>query len=268
MDHKMNEQVAQLKIPYLYFNLSNEERESAIYFLLESILKARDRGRGLPKSKGFDEDVNIYLAHLLFAITLPEYHDMADSFLSPKPEQVFEWVRDTEDPMLRYFIFKVNADNLLVQSTVFNPDPELAKRFSIKKDKREVADEGSMAAVLYYNHASRCHEGLHEKKTGVGEVLEKIAGNFDLYRKILADVRPDYFKLIDCFREQAFQNFYVKLDGYERQHQKEIKMEHFLEAYQRWLLQRDPGQKNKVLSLARELQKLDPEFRFDVTKLN
>ena len=137
----MNGKMEQVKIPYLYFNFSNEERESAIHYLLECILKARDKGRGLQKVRGFDEDVNIYLAHLLFAITLPEYHDMADPFLSARPEQVFEWVRDTEDPMLRYFIFKVNADNLLVQSTVFNPDSELAKRFPFKKDNTEAVNE-------------------------------------------------------------------------------------------------------------------------------
>ena len=105
---------------YLYFSLSNEDRESAIYFLLESILKAKDQSRGLTRTLAFDEDVNIYLAHLLFAISIPEYHDMADPFLSTNTQEVFEWVRETEDPMLRYFIFKVNADHLLVQSSIFN----------------------------------------------------------------------------------------------------------------------------------------------------
>lgn len=264
----MDGKTAQANIPYLYFSFSNEERESAIHYLLESVLKARDQARGLGKARGFDEDVNIYLAHLLFAITLPEYHDMADPFLSNQPEQVFEWVRDTEDPMLRYFIFKVNADNLLVQSTVFNPDPELAKRFLMKKEKKDEKNEVSLATTLYYNHASRCHAGLHDKKTGVGEVLEKIAGDLPLYQKVLAGVRTDYFKLIDCFRDQAFQNFYIKMGGYEKQYLKEIKMEHFLEAYQQWLCKRDPVQKVKVLALARELQRLDPEFRFDPSKLN
>ena len=263
----MNGKVEQVKIPYLYFNLSNEERESAIYYLLECILKARDQAHGFLKAPVFDEDVNIYLAHLLFAITLPEYHDMADPFLSAQPEQVFQWVRETEDPTLRYFIFNVNADNLLVQSTVFNPDPELAKRFPAQKNKKGEKDEEAMAAVLYYNHACRCHEGMHDKKTGVGEVLAKIAGNIGLYQRILAGVRPDYLKLIDCFRDQAFQHFFVKMEGYEKQYQKEINMEFFLEAYQQWLLRRDPVQKNRVLALARELQGMDPEFRFDAAKL-
>ena len=265
----MNEKKEQdPKAPYLYFSLSSEERESAIYFLLESILKARDQTHDLTRTLSFDEDVNIYLAHLLFAISLPEYHDMADPFLSTNTNEVFEWVRETEDPMLRYFIFKVNADQLLVQSTIFNPDPKMAKRFSLKKDAKDEKSEERLSAILYYKQASRCHAGVYDKKTGVGEVLGKIAGQFDVYRHILTGVKEDYFKFIECFREQAFQHFLVKLNGYEKDHLRDIKMEQFLEAYQGWLSTKAPEAKNRILYLAQELNQLDPQFRFDVTKLN
>ncbi len=256
------------KAPYLYFSLSSEDRESAIYFLLESILKAKDQSLGLTRKLSFDEDVNIYLAHLLFAISLPEYHDMADPFLSTNTNEIYEWVRETDDPMLRYFIFKVNADHLLVQSTIFNPDPKMAKRFSIKKEGADEKNEERLSAILYYNQAARCHAGVYDKKTGVGEVLGKIAGQFDVYRHILTGVKEDYFKFIECFREQAFQHFLLKLSGYEKDHLRDIRMEQFLEAYQGWLSTKAPEVKNKILHLAQELSQLDPQFHFDVTKLN
>ncbi|MFA7255882.1 MAG: hypothetical protein WC133_07325 [Candidatus Omnitrophota bacterium] len=256
------------KAPYLYFSLSSEDRESAIYFLLESILKAKDQTHGLTRTLSFDEDVNIYLAHLLFAVSLPEYHDMADPFLSANTSEVFEWVRETDDPMLRYFIFKVNADHLLVQSTIFNPGPQLAKRFSVKKDGKEETNEERLAAIFYYSQAAKCHAGVYDKKTGVGEVLGKIAGQFDVYRHILTGVKEDYFKFIECFREQAFQHFLVKLNDYEKDHLRDIKMEQFLEAYQGWLSTKSPELKNKILHLTQELSRLDPKFCFDVTKLN
>lgn len=265
----MNEKKEQdPKVPYLYFGLSSEDRESAIHFLLESILKAKDQSQGLTRTLSFDEDVNIYLAHLLFAISLPEYHDMADPFLSSDTHEVFEWVRETDDPMLRYFIFKVNADHLLVHSTIFNPDPKLAKRFSLKNDVKEETNEERLAAIFYYNQASRCHAGVYDKRTGVGEVLGKIAGQFDVYRHILTHVKENYFKFIESFREQAFQHFLVKLGGYEKDHLRGIRMEQFLETYQAWLSTKAPELKNKVLLLTQELRQLDPQFRFDVTKLN
>lgn len=253
---------------YLYFGLSSEDRESAIYFLLESILKARDQARGLTRGPSFDEDVNIYLAHLLFAVSLPEYHDMADPFLSDNTEEVFQWIRETEDPMLRYFIFKANADHLLIQSTIFHPDPSMTKRCLLKKDKKESTNEEHLAAILYYNQAARCHAGVYDKKTGVGEVLGKIAGQFDVYAHVLTDVKEDYFKFIECFREQAFQYFLTKLGTYEKEHLREMKMEKFLAAYQKWLTTKDPALKPQIFQLTRELGRLDPQFRFDVTKLN
>ena len=129
---------------FLYFQLSNEERESAVYFLLESILKARDEDPTLARAGFFDEDVNIYLAHLLFAMSLPEYHDMADPFLSEDPSEVLEWAKQAEDPMLRYFIYKANADNMLVRSTIFSDKlPEL-KRAIFKKQEHGVGVRGRL----------------------------------------------------------------------------------------------------------------------------
>ena len=265
----MNEKKYQeQEVPQLYFSLSTEERESAIYFLLESILKAKDQSLGLVRTLSFDEDVNIYLAHLLFAVSLPEYQEMAAPFLSKNTEEIFEWIRETEDPMLRYFIFKVNADHLLIQSTIFNPGLPLAKRFSLKKNEEEEKNEERLAAILYYNQASRFHAGVYDKRTGVGEVLSKIAGQFDVYKRILINVKEDYFKFIECFREQAFQHFLVKLSGYEKDYLRDIKMEQFLDLYQKWLTRKTPELKHQVFLLTRELNRLDPQFRFDITKLN
>jgi len=269
------EQEQEQTIPQLYSSLSAEERESAIYFLLESILKAKDQSQGLVRSLSFDEDVNIYLAHLLFAVSLPEYQDMAAPFLSKNTEEVFEWVRETEDPMLRYFIFKVNADHMLIQSTIFNPNPSLAKRFSIKKNEKEETTEERLAAILYYNQASRCHAGVYDKKTGVGEVLGKIAGQFDVYKQILVNVKEDYFKFIECFREQAFQHFLVKLNGYEKDYLRDIKMEQFLESYQKWLTTKAQSRSSKFFSWPRSFAErilnfvsilpnwVDPERKID-----
>jgi len=99
-------------------------------------------------------------------------------------------------------------------------------------------------------------------------VLGKIAENVDIYFSILSGAREDYFKFIDCFRDQAFQRFFQQLEHYEDEHRREIKLDQFLESYQRWLATHDGGVKNRILELARELKGLDPQFRFDPAKLN
>lgn len=249
---------------FLYFQLSNEERESAVYYLLESILKARDEDPGLARAGFFDEDVNIYLAHLLFAMSLPEYHDMADPFLSDDPNEVIEWAKQAEDPMLRYFIYKANADNMLIHSTIFVDKLPEVKRAIFRKHEHGA----ERFAVVYYNQASRCHKGIYQKKTGVGEVLEKISGHFELYQRLLYRIKGDYFKFIDCFRDEAFRHFFMKMKHYEKQCRKDMIMDEFLELYHLWRVSAKPDLKQKVIYLARELSSIDPKFRFDISKLD
>lgn len=258
MDNKNAEQES-IESGRLYFQLNDEERESAIYFLLEAILKARDSEPELARSTFFDEDVNIYLAHLLFAMSLPEYHDMANPFLSNEPDEVLEWVRAAEDPMLRYFIFKVNADHRLIRSTVFSAKPPVMKRILFKGQR----DGKNRLSVVYYEQAAHCHKDIYHKRTGVGEVLAKIAGHYEFYQRLLFSVRQDYFRYIDCFRDQAFRHFFLKLNHYAKQSSKEMILDRFLELYQKWAASKSPELKQKIIETGRELTSIDPQFRFD-----
>ena len=249
---------------FLFFKLNSEERESAIYYFLEAILRVRDSRPGLSGAGFFDEDVNIYLAHLLFAMSLPEYHDMADPFISSDPGEVSEWIRQADDPMLRYFIYKVNADNLLVKNTLFAEKPGEVNRVICRKTEKGT----NRLAVAYYDHAARCHKGIYHKKTGVGQVLDKISGRYELYRKILLRIREDYFQFIHCFREQAFDHFFAQMNRYERFIRKDDLLDQFLGVYQSWLVSKVPESRDQARALAMELKKIDPEFRFDLSKLS
>ena len=95
---------------FIYFDMTANERDSALRFLLASIIKTKEEHPQLVRQAAMDEDVNVYLAHLMFAIALPEYHEMADPYLSKHSSDIMEWVKGTEDRTIRYFIYKVNAD--------------------------------------------------------------------------------------------------------------------------------------------------------------
>ena len=51
----------------MYFDLKKQERDAAVGYLLGNILHARQACNIPSNEKKFDEDVNIYMAHLLFA---------------------------------------------------------------------------------------------------------------------------------------------------------------------------------------------------------
>lgn len=245
-----------MKDPYLYFDVNKQERESAIRFLLSSILRCR-QDLGLTKQvEETDEDVNIYLAHLLFAIALPEYHELAEPYLSTESSDVLRWVQSTEDRTIRYFIFKVNADHLLIHLAVFGDLSSEARQGFFRRSEKHFVELGR----LYYEQASSYHERIYRKKTGVGDVLHKLARHFDLYSELLQIVRRDYFHFVTRFRDQAFDRFLKELGTYEKTTIQRSQMDQFLDLYSEWLKTKNPELKNRLQSEIQNMRRFDPEF--------
>lgn len=243
----------------LYFDITKQERDSAIRYLLGAILKSRSENNFPSNYYTFDEDVNVYLAHLLFAVSLPEYHEMAEPYLSLETSDVLKWVRATEDRTIRYFIFKVNADHLLVHSTIFD---DLSRKTHHKIFRRS-AKHYSELAKLYYDQAAAYHKRIYRKRTGVGEVLEKLSRYFEAYQDLLKTVRREYFDFVTSFRDQAFLEFTKQLKQFENDFQRKIKLDEFLDLYAHWLETKNPALRKSIEEVVGELRHLDPHFSFD-----
>lgn len=247
----------------LYFDISKQERDSAIRYLLGAIIKCRRESNFPSNYYTFDEDVNVYLAHLLFAVSIPEYHEMAEPYLSLETSDILNWVRTTEDRTIRYFIFKVNADHILLHTAIFDDLAQKPKQNLFKRSGKHYRE----LAQLYYEQAAVYHNRIYRKKTGVGEVLEKIGKYFDAYQALLKMVRREYFTFVTNFRDSAFQHFMSQVDSYEGEFQKKIKMDRFLELYAQWLESKNPSLEKPLSELVAEIKKLDSEFNFDVERL-
>ncbi len=255
----MNQKKPEVKDGRLYFDISKQERDSAIRYLLGAILNTRQKSSFPSNHYTFDEDVNVYLAHLLFAVSLPEYHEMAEPYLSLDTSDILKWVRATEDRTIRYFIFKVNADNLLIHSAIFE---DLGGRTPGKLFRRSPKHFRELAK-LYYEQAAAYHKRIYRKTTGVGEVLEKISQYFEAYQNLLKAVRRDYFDFVTNFRDQAFTHFMKEMRSYENEEVKKEKMDIFLDLFARWMKSRSVHLQNDIDIVVEELRALDPQFHFD-----
>jgi hypothetical protein len=247
----------------LYFDISKQERDSAIRYLLGAIIKVRKEQNFPSNYYTFDEDVNVYLAHLLFAVSLPEYHEMAEPYLSLDTSDILRWVRATEDRTIRYFIFKVNADHILMHTAIFD-DIESKKDKNLMKRSQKHFRE---LAQLYYDQAAQYHHRIYRKQTGVGEVLQKLARYFESYQALLKQVRREYFGFMNSFRDQAFNHFMTEVTSYEKESEKRRKLDEFLDLYARWMQTRQNGLDSELLRRVEELKKLDNAFTFDLNKL-
>ena len=246
----------------LFFDITKKEQDSAVRYLLGAILKCRKK-EGLPSNRTtFDEDVNIYLAHLLFAVSLPQYHEMADPYLSMDTSDVMRWIRETEDRTLRYFIYKVNADHILVHSAIFDDLGQRPAKVVFRRSKRHFQE----LARLYYDQAANYHKRIYRKKTAVGDVLGKLSQHFDSYQIILSRVRKDYFHFVESFRDEVFQYFAKEVSQYEGEWKKKQLLDRFLELYGKWLETKNAELEGDITRIARELEALDPEFHFDIER--
>jgi len=245
-----------MKDPYLYFDIGKQERDSAIRFLLDSILRSRNEIGIKNVIDEFDEDVNVYLAHLLFAIALPEYHELAEPYLSTESSDVLQWIQTTEDRTIRYFIFKVNADHLLIHSAIFDDLTGRPRNGLFQRSEKHYLELGR----LYYEQASSYHSRIYRKKTGVGEVLHKLARYFDIYSGLLRAVRRDYLHFVTRFRDQAFDRFLQELTKYEQESTLRAQTDHFLDLYGQWKKTQNPEIKAELNRVLNQIRQQDATF--------
>ena len=196
---------------YCYFDIPKKERDSAITHLLMVLAKSI-KTLGLSEREiEMDGDVKIYLAHLLFAAALPDYQGAVGKYVSADSSQVVKMINKTEDQVIRYFIYKVNADHLLVQLSVFK---QLSQN---SKATNEPVNQDIKTAESYYERAADFNKKIYKRKTSIGSVLEKLAKHFEIYQKILELARKDFFYFSNEFSDIEFHRFCEELSHYEKE---------------------------------------------------
>ena len=241
----------------LYFNLKEAKRESALGFLVESLLKSRIE-MGLQQDPADpDEDVNIYLAFLLLEATLPTFKERMERYTSRRDTDVFKMIEESQDNTLKYQVYKTNADHLLfslgILQQVGNPVGPEAAFF----EKTKQAYEGY--AKTYYHFASEYHHLIYRKPTGIGIVLNKLSHSFERYEQILLHVRREYLDFYHT-QEESFSKFLKELDRLETDLRLREKQDLFLDQYAQYLRTKDPLLKEVLLATIQEIQLLDPSF--------
>ncbi|MFZ5801851.1 MAG: hypothetical protein ACOY3K_01895 [Candidatus Omnitrophota bacterium] len=247
---------------YLYFEVSKEERDSSIQYLLGVLLKHREQDPRDEKDP-CGEEVYVYLAHLLFSMALPEYHDLAEPYLAGDAGTLMAKVNQAGDLTTRYFLFKVNADHLLVRHTVFETSGNGKNPLYFQHSGRARRE----LAKLYYDQAAVYHQKIYHETQMVGDVLRRLGMNFEYYQRLLKKVRTDYFRYIEDFKDNVFRSFLRDLRSYESVSMRGVKMDQFLDLYSAWLKTHQPSLRADLSRVARELEYLDPGFHFPFQKL-
>ncbi len=234
-----------LEVPY--FNLSKGEAEAAYGAIVEILLKSRLR-MSLETNQGFyDEDVNAYLAGVLFGYFDPVYQQAVRACVAARDTDVFWQATRDEDAYHTYWVYKVNADDRLVDLGIFHP--------------QQAGSDAVLAKTrAYYGFASDFNHRLHRRSTAVSEILGKLSHWPERYVSILRQARRDYLHLVETMTGDEMRELQQQLEQDRRAAPVRAKQDEFLDLYAAWQRTADPTLKTRLLGLFDELRRLDPMF--------
>jgi hypothetical protein len=254
-----------------YFELPATSRElrPTYLFMMRCLLYSRME-TGLTSNKDcYDEDVNVYIAHLLNSFLNARYVERARGFLSKYDTEVFQRLSRSTDARLKYTLYKTNADFLLVSLGIFdNPEiiPEAAapgappSRLHFRPTEEAFIGRGR----AYYRFAYTFSQQIHGRNAAVSDVLEKLSLGFDKYLRILAHMRGEYLNLLRSLSRGEIYHLERVVNEAALQEDVKHKQDELLDLYLEWKRTRDAALREKMQALQDEIRHVLPEFRFEV----
>src|SRR2546422_11390928 len=157
---------------YVVLKDTSRELQPTYSFMINCLLYSRMETGLVSNQDFYDEDVNVYLAHLLHSFINPEYVEQSKKFLSKYDTDVFRRMSSSTDSRLKYLIYKTNADFLLISIGIFdNPLVPAAARAKVQPSEEAYIGRGK----TYYHFAYSYAQQVHRRNQGVADVLEKLS---------------------------------------------------------------------------------------------
>ncbi|MDM7916274.1 MAG: hypothetical protein ACE15D_09325 [Candidatus Eisenbacteria bacterium] len=254
---------------YLEIPTGVVESRPTYHFVMKCLLYSRMETGLLSNEDFYDEDVNVYIAHLLDSMIHPENVDRARRFLSPYDSDVFRMLQASKDARLRYTIYKTNADFLLLSLGIFdnpeaiaNPGQNGAEHQTHRPSEEAFIGRGR----TYYRFAYTYSQLVHGRTSGISDVLEKLSIGFEKYLRILAHMRGEYLDLMH--RLSTGEVYHLERVANEQQRRESLreKQDAFLDLYLDWKKTGAQDARERMSQMVKEIRALDPEFRFEASE--
>ncbi|MBI3318001.1 MAG: hypothetical protein HYZ90_02490 [Candidatus Omnitrophica bacterium] len=233
-----------------YVQIPSLQTEATFGAMMEMLLKTRLKLHLETNEGGFpDEDVNAYLAGLLVSYIDPGYLQGISPSLFRYEIDLYHSVTHAEDRVQAYWIYKINADDLLITLGLFR---------RLWKESRQEVDR----LKRYYLTASDYQRRIYGKRTAVAEIQAKLADTTGRYLSILEGIRMDYLHLIEPVQADQLAGFRKELADLELELPLKSLLDQFLDGYALWLKgSREPSIRQRLFELTEEIQKLEPGIR-------
>ena len=236
---------------------SAAEPDSRAFFMIRALLSSRV-DVGLPADGGVDEqNVNIYITHLLCSYIEPVYQMRVAKYLSAYDSSVFDRVRHSTSNRLKYTVYKSNADHLLLSIGVFQ-NAKGRRPDSLPATSRWDDEAYVGRGKAYYDFASTYSQSVFGRSNGVTDVLGTLSANFESYVKILSHMRGEYLNFVERLSDGEI---YHLQHGATAEGVRTLRDE-FLDAYSEWRRSPTPDLRTRLEDIAARLARQDPSFTF------
>jgi hypothetical protein len=251
--------------PRHYVDLKETDRnlQPTYYFMINCLLYSRMETGLVSNQDFYDEDVNVYLAHLLHSFINPEYVEQSKKFLSKYDTDVFRRLSNSTDSRLKYLIYKTNADFLLISIGIFdNPAAPQAPRAKVQPAEEAYIGRGK----TYYHFAYSYAQQVHRRNQGVADVLEKLSVGFEKSIKILSRMRGEYLDLMKRLSTGEVYHLERSVDEDQQRELLRLKQDELLELYSAWKSQPSPETEQNLERIVSEIRQINPAFKFDLPR--
>jgi len=226
---------------------------SSEHFILQSLLSSRVETGLCDENIPDEEDVNVYLTHLVCGWIDPRRQVHQAGYLRSFDHETFEQVQHSTNSRLKYTVYRANAEHLLMLLGIF--DNATAKRPA--SHELQLPRESYMGrAATYYDFASTYSRMVYGKDSAVPSVLGKLANNFYDYVRLLTHLRSEYLNIISHMSDGALYHLQEDVTA----QMVSVSYDGFLDALAEW--RDDPSVENRdsLQHIAEQLQKIDPDF--------
>ena len=250
--------------PRHYVDLKDNSRDlqPTYFFMINCLLYSRMETGLVSNQDCYDEDVNVYLAHLLHSFINPEYVEQSKRFLSKYDTDVFRRLSHSTDARLKYQIYKTNADFLLVSIGIFDNPVIAGARTRLQPSEEAYIGRGK----TYYHFAYTYAQQMHRKNAGVSEVLEKLSTGFEKYLRILSHMRGEYLDLMKRLSNGEVYHLERSVDEHSQAELLRVKQDELLELYSAWREATSPETEESLERVVSEIRQLNPGFKFELPK--
>ena len=240
---------------------TRRDLQPTYHFTVNCLLYSRIESGLVANPDCYDEDVDVYLAHLLHAFINPEFAEQSKKFLSRYDLDVFRRLTGSSDSRVRYEIHKTSADFLLLSTGIFDhPGPLEDPRARPPSSEEAYVGRGR----TYYHFAYTYSQRMHRKNAGVAEVLERLAVGFDRYLKILSHMRGAPLDLAKRLAEGEVYHLERTANEAAMQQLLRTKQDELLELYTAWKARPDAQTVESLERLVSEIRQLNPGFHFEL----